>query len=98
MFPSKEKNLITCVYLFKLMPLNIYIFFFYNLDIPLSVFFLFQSLQKNGQISSMTSLNGHSEDNTLAEGTYVCVCVCVSYPSVVFIYSVWLWVFLWSVG
>ncbi|XP_044024379.1 A-kinase anchor protein 12b isoform X3 [Siniperca chuatsi] len=24
-------------------------------------------LQKNGQISSMTSLNGHSEDNTLAE-------------------------------
>ncbi|CAI5683833.1 unnamed protein product [Oreochromis niloticus] len=26
-----------------------------------------KSLQKNGQISSMTSLNGHSEDNTLAE-------------------------------
>ncbi|KAF3849903.1 hypothetical protein F7725_019622 [Dissostichus mawsoni] len=25
-------------------------------------------LAKNGQISSMTSLNGHSEDNTLAEG------------------------------
>ncbi|KAI4801847.1 hypothetical protein KUCAC02_019718, partial [Chaenocephalus aceratus] len=24
-------------------------------------------LAKNGQISSMTSLNGHSEDNTLAE-------------------------------
>lgn len=33
----------------------------------------FQSLQKNGQISSMTSLNGHSEDNTLAEGVYACV-------------------------
>lgn len=26
-----------------------------------------KSLQKNGQISSMSSLNGHSEDNTLAE-------------------------------
>lgn len=35
----------------------------------------FQSLQKNGQISSMTSLNGHSEDNTLAEGVYVRLCV-----------------------
>lgn len=30
------------------------------------VFSLF--LQKNGQISSMTSLNGPSEDNTMAEG------------------------------
>lgn len=46
-----------------------------------------QSLQKNGQISSMTSLNGHSEDNTLAEGQCVCVCpfVCLSLPLVLFI-------------
>lgn len=44
----------------------------------------FQSLQKNGQISSMTSLNGHSEDNTLAEGVYACVSVLLG----VFIYSV----------
>lgn len=27
-----------------------------------------QPLETNGQISSMTSLNGHSEDNTFAEG------------------------------
>lgn len=39
----------------------------------------FQSLQKNGQISSMTSLNGHSEDNTLAEGVYACVCFCIAW-------------------
>lgn len=42
---------------------------------------VFQPLQKNGQISSLTSLNGHSEDDTLAEG--VCVCYCVSVPCVV---------------
>lgn len=45
---------------------------------------LLQSLQKNGQISSMTSLNGHSEDNTLAEG----VCVCVFTISIVYLHSV----------
>lgn len=36
--------------------------------------YFFKAMQKNGQISSMSSLNGHSEDNTLAEG----VCVCLS--------------------
>lgn len=30
----------------------------------------------------MTSLNGHSEDDTLAEGAYRGVCVCVDYPQI----------------
>lgn len=48
---------------------------------------LFKSMRKNGQISSMTSLNGPSEDNTPAEG----VCFRVSA-----LRCVWLWVmFLW---
>ncbi|CAL8316988.1 unnamed protein product [Merluccius merluccius] len=43
-----------------------------------------QVLQKNRQISSMTSLNGLSDDNTLAEGGlhYMCVCVLAQPDSV----------------
>ena len=85
MFPSKEKNLITCVYLFKLMPLNIYIFFFLQLRhtsfcvLSLSVF-----------AEKWTNLEHDQSEWTLrrqhAGRRYVCVCLCLCVLSVSGVY------------